>query len=317
MWYNGAVVEEKLLSVVKPQTPGLVDTLSAGYRALHRRPWVILIPAGLSAYLWFGSPLILGGASEGVGAQIQQAAALLGENTQAQQQLVSQVLGSDVRLSLAWMNLVPVLGPISLPAGRAMTLGGPLQLLAAVALINLLALLCSSLFLTILGGAVHSEPFSPGAVLARSLRVAGAIALAILIVLGVGLLLGLPFLVISAIVIAIVPTAALPVALAWYIACFWAYVYAGFAPEAILISRSDPLRALYNSVNIVRRNLTGTLGLLLVSFLIISGLGVIWQQLAVGPLGIGAAIFGSAYVGSGLSAARLEFYRAQMLSWRG
>lgn len=305
------------MSVAKPQTPGLVDTLSAGYHTLHRRPWAIIIPAGLSAYLWLGSPLILGGSSGGVGAQIRAAAALLGGSPQAQQELARQVLGSDVRLSLAWLNLVPVLGPASTPAGGVITIGGPLQLLIAFALINVLALLCSSLFLTVLVGAVGGEPLRPRATLARALAVAGTMGLSLLAVLGVGLLLALPFLAISAIVIAVVPAAALPVALAWYIACFWAYVYAGFAPEAILISRSGPLRALYNSVNIVRRNLMGTLGLLLLSFLIASGLGVVWRQLAAGPFGLAAAILGSAYVGSGLSAARLEFYRAQMASWRG
>jgi hypothetical protein len=300
------------LSVAKPQTPGLVDTISAGYFALHRRPWAILIPAALSAYLWLGSPLIFGDSSEAMSRQIGQAVTLFGGSPQAQQELVGQFLSSDVRLGLAWLNLVPVLGPTMLADGRAITLGGPLQLLIVFVLINVLTLLCSSLFLTVLGGAVSGEPFQLKAIFSRSLEVASTIGLAILTVLGVGLLLGLPFLAISVIVITMVPAAALPVVLAWYIACFWAYVYAGFAPEAILISRSGPLRALYNSVNIVRRNLIGTLGLLLLSFLIVSGLGVIWRQLATEPLGMGVAILGSAYVGSGLSAARLEFYRTQM-----
>jgi hypothetical protein len=278
---------------------------------------VALIPAGLSAYLWLGRPLDLGGPAGGLGASVRQAADLLGGSPQVQQEAVSRLLSSDVRLALAWLNLVPVLAPggdVAAGAG-AITIGGPLPLIGSFALINLLALLCSSLFLTVLGGAVRGEPFAPWAALQRSLRVAGTICLAVLAVLGLGLLLGLPFLAISAIVIAAVPAAALPVALAWYIVCFWAYVYAGFAPEAILISRSGPLRALYQSVNIVRRNLMATLGLLLVSFLIASGLGVIWRQLSSSPLGVAAAILGSAYVGSGLSAARIEFYRDRAARW--
>jgi hypothetical protein len=141
--------------------------------------------------------------------------------------------------------------------------------------------------------------------------VAISIGLSLLAVIGVGLLLGLPFLAISAIIIASLPAAALPVTMAWYIACFWAYIYAGFAPEAILISKSGPLLAIRNSVTLVRNNLLGTLGLLLINFLIVSGLSVIWSQLDSNPLGVAAAILGSAYVGSGLSAARLEFYRDQ------
>ncbi|MBX0328469.1 hypothetical protein K2Z83_12355 [Oscillochloris sp. ZM17-4] len=305
------------MSVAKPQSPGLVDTLSAGYRALHRRLWVALIPAGLSAYLWLGRPLALGGASSSLSAGVRAAAEALGGSPQARQSLADRITHSDMRLSLAWLNLTPVLAPSGASGQSAVAIGGPLQLLGVFALINGLALLWSSLFLTVLGGAVGGEPFAIWPALQRSLRVAGHIALALLIVLGVGLLLGLPFLAISGIIIATLPAAALPVALAWYIACFWAYVYAGFAPEAILISRSGPLRALYHSVNIVRRNLMGAIGLLLLSFIIASGLGVLWRQIAVSPLGIAAAILGSAYVGSGLSAARLEFYRDQAARWRG
>jgi hypothetical protein len=51
-----------------------------------------------------------------------------------------------------------------------------------------------------------------------------------------------------------------------------------------------PLLEIGNSVGVVRRN----------------SLAVIWRQIA-----------GSAYVGSGLSAARLEFYREQAARWRG
>jgi len=214
---------------------------------------------------------------------------------------------------------VPVLAPASAALSKraAIVVGGPLELLGAFALINALALLWSSLFLAVLGGAVCGEPFAALPALRRALGAARTISLALLAVLGVGLLLGLPFVVISAIIVATIPAAAVPVALSWYIACFWVYVYVGFAPEAILISRSGPLRAVYHSVNIVRRNLTGTVGLLVLSFLIASGLGVIWRQLASSPPGVAAAILGSAYVGSGLSAARLEFYRARAAHWRG
>ncbi|NNJ11000.1 hypothetical protein EKD04_011720 [Chloroflexales bacterium ZM16-3] len=307
------------MTVVKPQSPSLVDTISAGYRALYRRPWVALIPAGVSAYLWLGSPLAMGGSSGSLRAGVHAAAKALGGSPQAQQDLANTLLRSDMRLSLAWLNMVPVLAPAGAASlsQSAISLADPLQLLGAFALINALALLCSSLFLTVLGGAVRDEPFALVPSLQRTLQVAGTICLALLAAIGVGLLLGLPFLAISAIIIATIPAAALPVALAWYIACFWAYVYAGFAPEAILMSRSGPLRALYYSVNIVRRNLMGAIGLLLLSFVIASGLGVVWQRLASSPLGAAAAILGSAYMGSGLSAARLEFYREQTARWRG
>jgi hypothetical protein len=301
------------LSIATPQSSNLADTISAGYRALNRRPWALIVPVGLSAYLWLGSPVGLGASAS----ELQQAAALLGGRQQAQADLAGRLASSDARVLLAWLNLTPVLAPAGPAGAAALQLGGPLALASAALLVNLLALLLSSLFLTALGSAVRNERLTLLAWLGRSLRVGLAIGQALLAVLGVGLVLGLPFIAISAIVIASLPGAATPVLLAWYIALFWVYVYAGFVPEAILISQSGPLRAIYNSVNIVRRNIGATLGLLLLSFLIISGLGVLWQQLARSPLGLAAAILGSAYIGGGLSAARLEFYRDRLARWQG
>lgn len=299
------------MSIAKPRNASLVDTISAGYRALHRRPSAIAIPAALSAYLWLGPPMGLGPLAEQLRAGLREVEGTLGGERDA---FVQGIIASDLRVALAWLNFVPVLGPPPGASG-AVSLAGPGQLAAAVVLINLLALLLSSYFLTLLAEAVSGDRRTPLGRLRRSLDVAGTIARYLLALTGVGLVLALPFLAISAIVIATLPGATLAILLGWYIALFWAYVYTGFAPEAILISRSGPLRAIYNSVGIVRRDLTGTLGLLLLSFVILSGLGVIWQRLAATPPGLALAILGSAYVGSGLSAARLEFYRERMARW--
>jgi hypothetical protein len=296
------------LSVAKPRNASLVETIGAGYRALHRRLWVIGIPAALSAYLWLGTPVSPGP----LAAEFQSTLSDLGGPLGNDGALLAQgIIASDVRLALAWLNFVPVLAPPE-PQGIGVGLASPGQLLAAVALINLLALLVSSYFLTLLSEAVNG--LRPGHVvsLQQSLAVAGTIVRYLLALAGVGLILALPFLAISALVIAALPGATLVILLAWYIALFWAYVYTGFAPEAIVISKAGPLRAIYNSVHIVRRDLTGTLGLLLLSFVIVSGLGVIWQQITGTPAGLAAALLGSAYVGSGLSAARLEFYRERL-----
>jgi hypothetical protein len=294
------------LSIAKPRSASLVETIGAGYRVLNRRPWVLSIPALFSAYLWLGTPVGLGAVGARLEAGLREAGAMLGDE---REQMVQSILSSDLRLAMAWLNFMPVLAP---PAGqgRAMIgLDGPGQLLAAAALINLGALLLSSAFLTALSEAVTSERRPPLALLRHSLGVAGTIVRYLLALAGVGLVLALPFLALSAIVIAALPGAAVAILLAWYVALFWAYVYTGFAPEAILISRAGPLRAIYHSFHVVRQNMSATLGLLLISFVVASGLGLIWRQVAATPLGLATAIIGSAYVGSGLSAARLVFYR--------
>ncbi len=302
------------MSIATPKTQSLIDTISTGYRALNRRPWVIGLPSALSAYLWLGPPVVL--SSNGGELNLTEAIQSIGGMTAAQQELLAAVLTSDLRLAFAWLNFMPLLGPApgtALPA--AQTLSSFSDFLLAVVLINLVALLMSSLFLTFVCGAVRDDRLHAGEG-RQALQVAGKLVLALLALLGVGLVLGLPFLALSAILIAVLPVAAVPVLLLWYIGIFWAYIYAGFAPEAIVLSRSGPLRAIYNSVNLVRRNLAATLGLLLVTIVITSGLAVVWRQLASSPVGLVIALVGSAYVGSGLSAARIEFYRERMARWQ-
>jgi hypothetical protein len=97
---------------------------------------------------------------------------------------------------------------------------------------------------------------------------------------------------------------------------FWTWVYIGPAREAIVMNGCGPLRAIYTSFNVVRRNFWATLGFLVISWVIVLGGGVIWQQLAGSTLGLVVAIIGSANVGSGLLAARMAFFRERLRRWQ-
>lgn len=303
------------MSIATPKTQSLIDTIGAGYRALNRRPWVIGLPIALSALIWFGPPVVLG-AADGPLNPVELIASL-NTTTAEQRELLTTVLASDLRVTFAWLNFVPLLAPaVGRTQVAAVTLGSIGDVLLAVGLINLVALLVSSIFLTLVCGAVRNDQVHLAHDGRQALFVAGRLVLTLLTLVGVGLVLGLPFLALSAILIAVLPVAALPVLLLWYVGIFWAYIYVGFTPEAIVIGRHGPLRAIYHSVNLVRRNLAATLGLLLVSIVITSGLAVVWRQLAATPLGLTLALAGSAYIGSGLSAARMEFYRERMARWK-
>jgi len=89
-------------------------------------------------------------------------------------------------------------------------------------------------------------------------------------------------------------------------------IYVGFANEAIVMSRVGPLRALRASFELVRRNLWGVVGFLLLSLLITRGTEVIWEMLGTSMIGGVAAALGSAYIGVGLAAARMAFYRERV-----
>jgi hypothetical protein len=59
----------------------------------------------------------------------------------------------------------------------------------------------------------------------------------------------------------------------------------------------------------VRHSLASALGLVLLTLVIIYGMGVVWSMLATTWWGVVLAIAGNAYIGSGLVAARLIFCR--------
>ncbi len=295
------------MSIAKPSSANLIDIVGAGYRALSRRLWVLSIPIGLSATLWSSPALILGMPEQWratTGQALEHALVELGFDAG----LLERLLNSDLRSTLAWLNLVPVLTPPLAPPAEALTITNPLQFAGVLLLINIVTVFCSSLFLNLLGEAVTDE--RPPALLrlgrtitlTADLFVCGLLASA-----GLGLIL--PLLALATLVLLQFHTFGMLLLLSAYIALFWAYVYLSFAPEAILISRAGPIGALLRSFRFVRQNQGLTVGLLLLSTLISGGLGLLWHQVAATPLGLVIALVGSAYIGSGLSAARLEFYR--------
>lgn len=309
------------MTIAKPQTPNLIETISAGYAVLNRRLWVLLIPVGLNLYLWLGARLSLKPFLQNLNESVEASTALLAPDTRQQEHIVHSIQNTDMRVPLAFLNFVPVLPPdVLLPqnlsATTAITVSGLPGVIGSIVIINLLALLISSVFLTILASSVLNQPYTLADQVHWVRKVIRDICGCLLLIFGVGLLLGLPFLVLSTILVGLLPGATIFVLIFWAVIGFWVYVYTGFAIEAVVLSEVGPLRAIYNSVNVVRRNLLSTLGLIFISLVVALGLEVVWRALAINPWGLVAAMAGSAYIGSGLVAARLVFYHERVLRWR-
>ncbi|MCG8351175.1 MAG: hypothetical protein MI924_25675 [Chloroflexales bacterium] len=307
------------MTVAKPQSLSLIDTFSAGYRVINQRLWVILIPVILTLYLWLGIRLSFAPFLSNLRDAMQRAVASLTTNSHEQEQLVLAIQNADMRSRLALFNFVPILPPEVLLVNNfpqtSLYVHDLPSVLLAILVINLLALLLSSLFLALLAGAAQRETLHMRTVLWRCMTAARDICGYWLILIGVGLLLGLPFLALSVVLVMALPDTVMVVSLAWYVVLFWVYVYTGFAIEAILMSRVGPLRAIYNSVNIVRRNLLPTMALLLLSFVIVAGLNIVWLNLARTNWGLLLASVANAYIGSGLAATRLVFYNERLALW--
>ena len=64
-----------------------------------------------------------------------------------------------------------------------------------------------------------------------------------------------------------------------------------------MVSGVGPIRAVLMSIRVVHRHFFSTIGLLLLSLVIVSGLQIVWHMLAGNSIGTVIAIAGSAYVG--------------------
>lgn len=333
------------MTIKMPQTASLIDTLSQGYSAINRRPWLLLLPILLNLYIWFGPQLSFGplfvdlasDLSSSMPADLQMKDA--DGVTIDPAELIRAIGSLDMRQPIAVLNYIPftfyVLGSMGTSGG---TLGMPMVqsapqpldpsrttvisvsnvfgVLLAVVLLNVVALPLSAIFLTQIAEAVRGDRAPIAVKIQRSAMATLSILACVGVVVGISILLGLPFIVLSAILMSFSAPLGLMLFGMLLILFFWVRIYLGFANEAIVVSGIGPLRALHASFNIVRRNFWSTIGFLIVSAVIALGGSVIWQMIATTTIGLLAAIVCSAYLGSGLLAARMAFYRERLRLWQ-
>lgn len=288
--------------------------LSAGYTGLNRRLWVLIIPIGINVYLWLGSRLSLAPFMSMLHDTVATVVSFLSQDPLTQEQLAVSITNADMRIPLAVLNLVPVL-----PAGlvnntlvenqHSIYIHGLSGAIFTVIVINLLALLLSSMFLTVLVSGVRNESCAFADCGSRAMQAALYIVGYLLLLAGLIVLLSLPTIVFMSTFAMLLPEAKTVVLVFFFVIGFWAYLYAGFGIEAIVINEVGPLRAFFRSIRMVRHNLLSAIGLVLLTFIIMSGFGIVWNILSNNYIGWGIAVIGCAYIGSGLSAARLVFYR--------
>jgi hypothetical protein len=305
----------------KPSAPSLIDNLGDGYRALNRRPLLVLLPIAINLYLWFGTqisfaPLVSDFAS--FVERTQPVEAARDQNTIETLTAFSQL---DMRQPLAVLNSVPTL-PVAQIVGLMGNTSEAIQVrsiwiaLLIVVAINIVALPLTAGFLTRMADAVRSERRPWGVSLRFSVRVGLSIVGVVAILAVVGAALLLPFFVFTAVLMAVNQAIGIFALSLMVLAVFWVQIYLGFATEAIAMNGLNPLRALHASFNIVRRNFWGTLGFIGISYIISTGGAVIWRMLVGTTVGLIIAIISSAYIGCGLQAARMLFFQERLQRWQ-
>jgi hypothetical protein len=305
---------------------GVIETLSAGYAAVNRQPWVLVLPVLLNLFLWLGphvsySPLV-GPAVTDASEWTRQVAfgprravrdpQVLSGIEESRQWLIARSDDTNAFDVLAW-------GPLGVPSldGLPATTDdlnfvtgwgdGALLFFACLGL----SLLMGGWFY---GGLAVASSGERGGVLAAGRRVPHGVLgvlgwLAVLV--GVGLLLGIPVVLLIAFTAVLAPPVAVLAGLLLLAGVVFASVHLFFSVPAIFVSSAGPLKAIQRSVGVVRRHLWASVALIVLTWLILTGMDRVWDVISSqlqSPFGVVLSILGNAYIASGLIAAGMIFY---------
>lgn len=316
---------------------GVIQALGLGFELVTRALWVILIPIALDFYFWLGPRLSVYPLFEGLIRSMANTGALAPEFQQNldEVRLYLSEVGSSLNLfSLLATDFwglrllpIPTLKAFELPdVGDGSVIqasGSPLipidnvlaALLSALVLLAM-GLLIGALYLTLIADRVRANEATLGPLPQRVLTYWLRLMLYVGSLLTFFALMSIPFMIVLGIASLIHYGLALLVMLSGWIASFWLLIYLLFVSYAIVIGNDNVLRALWNSTNVVQRNLLSTFSLVLLSNLIVMGMLTIWQRAEVSWLGNVIAIVANAFIGSGLVAAMFVFYQNRLQVWK-
>ena len=321
----------------------IIETLSAGFEAIARRPWILLVPILLDLLFWLGpqvsiQPLI----ERGLEGMLSLAQPDNPAWTEAWE------LWEDMDVERIWrefgqrFNLLTImsslnvlsflsLGLLDLPSLTASNglLGnlptGPASviqvdngwlLLGALVVLMLVGLLLSVIYQGLIAQQVREEQINPRYLARRLGRYwLHVMTLALAVAMILALIMG-PVALVLLIAGALSPFLVQTLTLIGSALAFWFALYIMFIPHGILLGEEPPLRAWWTSMNIVHKNFWLVLFLLILIRLIRSGLGLVWPMFTGTIPGTLFAIAANAFVGAGLAAAGLVFFRDCYADWR-
>ncbi len=304
---------------------GVIDSISEGLAIVRRRPLLMAIPVLVDLFLWLAPTVSISPLTEQVADTIATmgAGAENAESVQAASDLLVS-MGRDSNLLALLANSVVGI-PSFLASGIPEGLWRPFagvevdSARAAVALALILALAGLAVgagYLTAVAVAVQGQrPTLPEA-LRRAGRNTVRLLSAVLALVALLVLLGVPLSLFMSLLMLISPTlASLVTTLVGLLAVWaglWALFYLFFVVDAMVLQEIGLQRSILNSVMVVRTNFWSVLGLIILLNVLAAGFTVVWHWVAsMLPLGALVAVAGNTFVGSGLVAASLVFYRGR------
>ena len=311
---------------------GIIDSLASGFGIVSRRLWLILIPVLLDVYLWLGPRVSIEPLFKRLEPLLNPQAALALSKSDAQLMDASREafmqMGKSFNLlsmlvnSLLGVPSLVVISPSDINTSQIPTIqiSSGWVAFGLTLLLSVVSVLIAVAYLTLIARVVSDVGLNLGQIARQIVVVWGRVLLLALILLLLSVVFVLPVSVLSALLAFISQSLAFLAIGLFSLVAFWVIIlvmiYLVFCVDSMLINDAGIRVAMRNSVVIVRRNFWPTIGLIVLVNVIGAGLSLVWQRLTFAPWAVVVGILGNAYVGSGLVASVLVFYRDRYLKWQ-
>jgi hypothetical protein len=311
---------------------GVIGCLTAGFEVLSRSAWLVAPPVLLDLLLWLGprlsiSPLMarLIGALQGYPPVDPEMARQMATALDLLRQLGEQ---SNLLLLL---GIFPLVGLPSLLSGRApepvsplgvprvVPVGDVMLLFTSVAVLVPVGITLGFLYLSAIAGRVHHFWPDSGQSVQTARRIGGRAVLKFLrtgafaAVLIVG---GAAYVSVLMVLVAIgTAISQFLGALIWLLGIgsgTYAAIHLLFVVHGVLLGGRGLLRAMWDSILMLRVQFTSVLGLWLLVLVIEQGLGFVWSLPSSDSWSTLVGVVGNACVATGLTVATFVFYRERI-----
>ena len=306
---------------------GLIDTLQAGFNAVNRNVWLLVLPVAIDLFLWWGpqptaGPVLERWLAQAPPAQVIGLSPGFDESRRASLDQLRRGEGAARYnlLSFLAQPIAPPLMGVSVfqPRGEGplLPLDSPASAIAVVLASTVLGLMFATLFYGLLAHGVREgraalHRFIPDFAQLTVWLVGLCLSFVGVVIFLVGPLVALYIATLSVGPQSVASMDATVLVAILVGVVLWAFVYLFFTPHALYVSRVSPLVAIQNSIRVVRYNFWSSVGLMLLMLLISTGLSLLWQQLAVSvrTAGIAMGMVGHIYISAGLAAAGMTYYK--------
>jgi len=299
--------------------PGIFDTIAVGMSVVLVQPLLMAVPLLMDAYLWLGARLSPESLTDPVGRWIARTG---GEDGRQLGKTLREGGESFDVMGFAAAFVPSLLGWVgrddiaSVWGGAVLRPDSPLVVVLAGMALLIAGVGLGILFRVPLAFDVRGASLSVGGV-ARAVAIGWLRYLGFLALLaGLVALVLFPAVVLTALFSVVGVNIAPLLGLLLVVPAMWAAIFLYFAPDAIVLSEVGPIRAVYLSFNVVRRNFWPSVGFIVVVFVISIGLPLVWARLLDNAPGVLLALLGNAFIATGLALAQMRFFYDRLRRWR-